>query len=143
MEYYRAVFNEFLRARKLKCTGQRDSILDVFLKTERHLTADEIYGLAKKRNPKIGYATVYRTLNLLYEVGLAREVNWGDGKIRYEHKYRHRHHDHLICTKCGKSIEVFDKQLEKIQAKLSREKEFIPTHHQLNIYGVCDKCRKR
>jgi Fur family ferric uptake transcriptional regulator len=143
MKNLKGVFEDFLKEEGLKQTNQRELIFDTFIEIEKHLTAEEIYELVKKKNPKVGYATVYRTLKLLCNVGIARGINWRDGRMRYEHKYRHRHHDHLVCMKCGKSIGVFDEQLEKIQDKLSKEQNFTPTHHELNIFGVCKKCGKR
>jgi len=141
MKHLKEVFGEFLRKEGLKQTNQRELILDTFIETEKHLTAEEIYELVKNRNPKVGYATVYRTLKLLCRVGIARGINFSDGKMRYEHKYRHKHHDHLVCIKCGKSIGVFDTQLEQIQSKLADERGFIPAYHELNIFGVCKRCK--
>ena len=98
------IFNDYVHSRGLKHSGQRKDILLTFLKTEKHLTADELYRLVKKRNPSIGTATVYRTLKLLRESGLCREFRLDDGTTRYEHLYNHEHHDHLICSICGNLV---------------------------------------
>ena len=83
------------------------------MKREEHTTAEELYGIVKKRDRTIGQATVYRVVRLLCEAGLAREVDFGDGVMRYEHLYEHKHHDHLICRSCGRTVEVCDPVIEK------------------------------
>src|SRR3989440_11526926 len=86
------VFIKHIRKAGLKRTAQRDLILDVFLRTEKHLSSEDLYRLVQKEDPNIGQTTVYRTLKLLTEAGLAREVRFGDGRTHYEHNYKHQHH---------------------------------------------------
>ncbi len=136
-------FEEFLAEKGLRMTSQRRLILDVFLKTERHVSSEDLYNLVKKKDPSVGQATVYRTLRLLSESGIAREVNFGDGLSRYEHEYGHEHHDHLICERCRQSIEVLDPRIEALQVKLAREHGFQITSHKLDIFGICAKCRAK
>lgn len=143
MQKEKEIFERFLKENNLKKTKQREKILNLFLKVEDHLSADEFYGLIKKKIPWIGYTTVYRTLKLFSRCGLAREVDMGDGIKRFEHKFGHGHHDHLICVKCGKSIEVVDPEIEKLQEKLIRREGFTLLRHRLEIFGVCPQCRKR
>jgi Fur family ferric uptake transcriptional regulator len=135
------IFDDYVRNKGLKQSGQRKDILLTFLKTEKHLTADELHRLVKKRNPVIGTATVYRTLKLLSESGLCREFRLDDGTARYEHLYGHDHHDHLICTSCGSFEEVLDPEIEKLQEKLARKHGFKISNHKMEIYGTCRKCR--
>jgi Fur family ferric uptake transcriptional regulator len=135
------IFDDFVRNRGLKHSDQRREILLTFLKTEKHLTADELYRLVKKRNASIGTATVYRTLKLLSESGLCREFRLDDGTARYEHLYGHDHHDHLICTSCGNLEEVVDPEIEKLQEKLAQKRGFTISNHKMEIYGICRKCR--
>ncbi len=135
------IFVEFLRKKNLRLTPQREKILQVFLKTNQHLTVEELYNLIKKRNSDIGQATVFRTLKLLCAAGIAKEVELGDKKIRFEHKYGHPHHDHLVCIECGRFIEVVDVNIEKLQNALCEKFEFLPKRHKLEIFGVCKKCR--
>jgi Fur family ferric uptake transcriptional regulator len=135
------IFNDYVQSRGLKQSGQRKDILLTFLKTEKHLTADELYRLVKKRNPSIGTATVYRTLKLLRESGLCREFRLDDGTTRYEHLYNHKHHDHLICSICGSLVEVLDPEIEKLQDKLAKAHGFTVSRHKMEIYGICRKCR--
>jgi len=134
------LLNEFIKAKKFRYTSQREEILEVFLSVEKHLTSDELHRIVKKKNPKIGYVTVYRTMKLLEEAGLCSEVDFGDGVSRFEHKYGHKHHDHLVCVKCGSCVEVMKPKIEKLQDALAKENRFIPLKHKLQIFGICSKC---
>ncbi|MFL6228936.1 MAG: Fur family transcriptional regulator [Pyrinomonadaceae bacterium] len=136
------VFLRHIQSAGLKRTAQRDLILDVFLRTEEHLSSEDLYSLVKREDPSIGQTTVYRTLKLLTDAGLAREVRFGDGRTRYEHNYKHPHHDHMICTECGKTIEFFSADLEKLQDKIAARHKFEITHHTLRMFGYCEDCRR-
>jgi len=135
------VFLKHIQSGGLKRTAQRDLILEVFLRTEEHLSSDDLYRLIQKEDPSIGHTTVYRTLKLLTEAGLAREVRFGDGRTHYEHNYKHQHHDHMICSECGKVIEFFSAELEAIQDAMAAKHKFEITQHLLRIIGVCADCR--
>jgi Fur family ferric uptake transcriptional regulator len=137
----RAEFGRFLAAKGLKMTKQRALIFELFLKREGHLSSEELYGLVKKKDPSIGRATVYRALKLFKEADLAREVDFGEGLARYEHSSG-PHHDHLICVRCGKAIEVVDESIEELQEKLSRRHGFTLTGHKMQLFGVCPACRR-
>ncbi len=136
------VFQEFLAEKNLRMTYQRKTILDVFLKTKTHVSPEDLYNLVKKKDSSIGQATVYRTLKLLSEAGLASEVDFGDGVMRYEHKYGQSHHDHLVCEVCGKKVEVFDPLIEELQEKLAKKHGFVLTNHKMYLYGICNKCKR-
>ena len=99
------VFMEYLQEHKLKLTPHRQLILDIFLSNEGHRSIEDIYHVVREHDPRVGYTTVYRTMKILLECGLAREIDLADGITRYEHLYNHEHHDHMICMQCGKSIE--------------------------------------
>jgi Fur family ferric uptake transcriptional regulator len=137
------IFLEHIQKAGLKRTAQRDLILEIFLKTEEHLSSEALYWLVQKQDPTVGHTTVYRTLKLLTEAGLAREVRFGDGKTYYEHHYNHEHHDHMICTECGKVIEFFSAELEAMQETMADKFGFKLTHHSLRILGVCAECQVR
>src|SRR5260370_17796395 len=92
------VFLKHIQKRGLKRTAQRDLILEVFLGTEGHVTGDDLYRLVRKRDPNVGQTTVYRTLKLLTDSGLAPEPPFCDGRAHYQHNYKHQHHDHMICS---------------------------------------------
>lgn len=136
------VLEEYISTKNLKHSKQRQEILDMFLRLDRHLTAEELYRLARKRYPSIGFATIYRTLKLLCEAGLCRELKFDDGTTRYEHLYEHRHHDHLICTKCGRFVEVVVPEIEQMQEKLFKRHGFYPQRHRMELYGVCKRCKQ-
>ena len=136
------VLEDYISTKNLKHSKQRQEILDIFLSLDRHLTAEELYRLARKRYPSIGFATIYRTLKLLCEAGLCRELKFDDGTTRYEHLYEHRHHDHLICTKCGRFVEVVDTGIEDLQERLFKRHGFYPQRHRMELYGVCKKCKQ-
>jgi Fur family transcriptional regulator, ferric uptake regulator len=136
------VFLQHIHQKGLKRTSQRDLILDMFLRSEEHLSSEDLYRLVQKVDPSIGQTTVYRTLKLLTEAGLAREVRFGDGRTHYEHNYKHQHHDHMICSQCGRIIEFFSAELEAIQDAMAAKHRFQVTQHLLRIIGVCAECRR-
>jgi len=133
-------FAKFVADKGLRHTEQRDTVVDVFLATEKHLTVQDLYDLVKKKHRRIGYATVARTVKLMYESGLCRQVNFGEGVFRYEHHYKHEHHDHLICTQCGRFEEIYSPKLEKIQHELVTQHGYIQQSHKLDIFGLCPEC---
>jgi Fur family ferric uptake transcriptional regulator len=137
------VFLAHIQKKGLKRTSQRELILDVFLRTEQHLSSEDLYQLVKKQDPTVGQTTVYRTLKLLSEAGLAREVRFGDGRTHYEHNYKHQHHDHMICSECGKIIEFYSAELEALQDQMAAKHKFEVTQHLLRIIGICAECRRR
>src|SRR5262245_66463919 len=113
------VFLNHIQKQGLKRTAQRDLILDVFLRTEGHVSGEDLYQLVRAQDSTIGQTTVYRTLRLLTDAGLAREVRFGDGRAHYEHNYKQQHHDHMICSECGKIIEFYSTELEAIQTAMA------------------------
>ncbi|MCH7556339.1 MAG: transcriptional repressor [Planctomycetes bacterium] len=139
----KAKFDQFLRQKGLRRTKQRDEIVNIFLRTERHLSTQALFDIVRKKYKDVGYATVARTLKLLAESGLCRVVDFGDGVQRFEHKYGHEHHDHLICTKCGKFVEIYSKKLEKLQKALVRRHGYIQEYHKLDIFGICPRCGRK
>lgn len=136
------IFVEHIKAAGLRRTDQRDLILEIFLSTEEHLTSEDLYSLVHKKDPTVGLTTIYRTLKLLTEAGLAREVRFGDNKTYYEHHYNHEHHDHMICTHCGKVIEFFSPDIEDLQDQMADKFGFRPTHHSLRLWGICADCQR-
>lgn len=139
----REIFREHIRNAGLRRTSQRELILGIFLRTEDHLTSEDLYWLVQKQDPGIGQTTVYRTLKLLTEAGLARETRFGDGRTYYEHHYNHEHHDHLICTECGRVIEFFSAEIEELQDRIAAGFGFRLTNHSLRMWGVCRDCAGR
>jgi Fur family transcriptional regulator, ferric uptake regulator len=131
----------YIAEQGLRHTHQRELILEEFLKKHQHLTIEELWEQVRKVDPSIGYATVYRTLKLFTECGIADKHEFGEGSSRYESASNH-HHDHLICRECGTIIEFENDQIEKLQERVCREHNFEMTHHRMELYGRCIKCRK-
>jgi Fur family ferric uptake transcriptional regulator len=138
-----SVFHDHLRRVGLKHTGQRDIILRTFLDTRDHLSTDDLYRLVRKQDERIGFTTVYRTLKLLAECGLASEVAFNDGIARYEHQYNRRNHHHMVCTECGSSVEFFSTEIERIEREIGRKHKYLTTRHTFQIYGICGDCQKK
>jgi Fur family ferric uptake transcriptional regulator len=138
-----SIFQNHLRRVGLKQTAQRDVILRSFLDTRDHLSTDELYRLVRKRDDTIGFTTVYRTLKLLAECGLASEVAFNDGITRYEAVYNRRNHHHMVCTECGSSVEFFSPEIERLEQEIGRANHYATTRHTFQIYGVCEACQKK
>jgi Fur family ferric uptake transcriptional regulator len=136
------VLDNYIREKGLRRTSQREKVLAVFLATEKHISVEELHKLVKKKHPDIGYTTVYRTMKLCSATGLCDSVDFGDGLVRFEHKFGHNHHDHLICIKCGNLIETLDPKIEKLQERMVKKYDFVSLRHTLEIFGICKKCRK-
>ncbi|NIR45863.1 MAG: transcriptional repressor [Gemmatimonadetes bacterium] len=125
----------------LRSTAQRRLVTDIFFKSDGHLSIEDLWAKVRRRDPKVGYATIYRTLKLLTDSGLANERKFGDGVSRYEVAYEDEHHDHLICTKCGKIVEFEDDRIEAWQDELAQEYGFRLTRHRHELYGICADCQ--
>jgi Fur family ferric uptake transcriptional regulator len=138
-----AIFHGHLHRVGLKHTAQRDAILRTFLDTRDHLSTDELFRLVRTKDERIGFTTVYRTLKLLAECGLASEVAFNDGISRYEHQYNRRNHHHMVCTECDSSVEFFSSDIERIESEIGRKHKYLTSRHTFQIYGVCENCAKK
>ena len=138
----KAQFEDYVRRHGLKSTSQRDVIVDLFLRSSGHISIEDLLARVRKRSPKVGYATVYRTLKLLTECGIAAARQFGDGQTRFEVVGDHGHHDHLICTNCGKVVEFSDPEIEKRQQKIAKDNAFALESHAMVLYGICGSCLK-
>lgn len=141
LEEFRSKFAKYLKEKHLRVTPQREKILEVFLESEGHLSMEELFLLVRQQDRSIGQVTVYRTLKLLCEAGLASALNFEEGMVRYEPMTMH-HHDHLVCEKCGKKVEFMDREIEGRQKALCREFGFRLTTHHMVLYGICSDCQK-
>jgi len=135
-------FKTLLKTNTLKFTKQRELILKFLYENEDHYTPEDIYMLLKKEFPdiNIGIATVYRTLTLLEESGIASSISFGVQGKKYELGLK-KHHDHLICTSCGEIIEFFDDLIEERQESISKKFNFQMTDHTMKIVGLCENCQ--
>ena len=136
-------FRSYLVAQGLKWTNQRDLILDEFLRAGAHLSTEELYLRLREQHPRIGHATVHRTLKLFAECGIAEPHHFGDGQTRYETSTGEEHHDHLICTNCGAIVEFENPQIEALQESVASEHGFRIVRHRLELYGNCAVCQRR
>lgn len=140
-EAERAALAKYLDGMGLKHTKQRDVILVAFLDSQEHVSAEQLYQEVRQHTPSIGYTTVYRTLKLLVEAGLAQERRFDDGLTRYE--IERSHHDHLVCLKCGKIIEFKSELIEDTQDKIADQYGFKVIRHRHELYGHCSSCRRK
>jgi Fur family ferric uptake transcriptional regulator len=130
-------------------TVPREAIIDLVSRTNKHMSAKEIYASLYRMYPGIGLTTVYRTLDLLVRMGLINKLTLGDGPSRYEFKSEKKkeHHHHLLCTKCGRIIDYsdfVDEELElvkKIEHTLAKKHNFKVLDHNVEFYGLCEKCQ--
>lgn len=149
----KTIFNcAVLKEKGYKLTPQRKVILEVLLSSSSHLSADEIYFKAKGKDPSLGLTTVYRTLEILKEVGLVKKYDFGDGKARYEleeSRKTYGHHHHLVCISCNKVIDYVDFVEEEMQLIKRAEKHverkygFLVKGHLIQLYGICKSCRDK
>ena len=134
-------FETYLSQKGLRLTGQREIIAQAFFKSKGHISTEELYRKVQKTSPRIGFVTVYRTLKLLTEAGLASGKHFNGNFTRFESKQKTDHHDHLVCTQCGKIIEFKNDRIEDLQATIAKLYGFILTDHTLDIYGICPDCQ--
>jgi Fur family ferric uptake transcriptional regulator len=143
MEKTKQIFRSFIDNKNLRYTVQRDILIEELYINGGHLTPDEFSEIIKNKHPEIGKATVYRTLKLLEEARLISKIEFGDGRIRYEICTDKEHHDHLICEKCKRSVEVIDPKIESLQKRLAQKHGFELTGHRLYLFGICKNCQKK
>ena len=135
----KAIFTAFLAKNGLKRSEQREAVVDTFLRSQRHLSVDDLYQLVHKRRADIGRTTVYRTLKLLQLAGLAQELVL-DGQSRFEREYNREHHDHFICKYCGEIFEFVSADIERLQDEIAARIGFAIEGHRHQIYGACKRC---
>jgi Fur family ferric uptake transcriptional regulator len=131
----------YMERKGLRSTSQRRLVSEVFFRTGGHLSIDDMLGLVRKQDSKVGYATVYRTLKLLVECGLANERQFDDTVTRFEIAHHDSHHDHLICLECKRIVEFEDDEIEALQETLAARHGFRLVSHKHELYGLCERCR--
>ena|SRR3990167_8661765 len=141
MEREKEILRNHIAHHNMKQTRQRELILETFIKIGGHVSAEELYHKVIKRDPTTGLATVYRTLGLLCQCGIAQQREFGEGRTRFEIVHEYQHHDHLICNKCGKIIEFENCNIERMQEKVAKDNNFTIYSHKLEIYGLCSGCK--
>ena len=131
-----------IKAKGLKSTRQRSLIIDTFLAAPGHVSVEELWSKVRSADAKVSVATVYRTMKLLADSGLAEARNFGDGQTRYEASMGKHHHDHLICTNCGTIIEFENDRIEQLQDVIAKRHGFKVTSHKMELYGLCKNCQR-
>ena len=133
---------EIIKQKGLKYTKQREIIFETLLNSNKHLTAEELYGKVAHDYPSenIGIATVYRALAFLEESELISSISLNKDGKKFESNLK-EHHDHLICTKCDKIIEFVDEDIEKKQDAIAKKHDFVLTDHTMYLYGICKDCQ--
>jgi Fur family ferric uptake transcriptional regulator len=130
-----------LATRGLKHSRQRDLIVEAFFSMGGHVPVEALVARVHEQDARVSVATVYRTMKLLVDCGLASARHFGDGQTRYEPAMQREHHDHLICTRCGAIHEFESERIEELQERVARRHGFVVEHHRLEIYGRCSACR--
>ena len=136
-----ATFIDSLRPAGSKRSSKRDLIVNVFLRQQGHLTADDLVDLIRQEDQRISRATIYRTLQWMVDAGIARKVDFGEGRFRFEHSYRHPRHFHLICKTCSRSFEFLSSDIETLIEEVATARGFAQAQSVLQIHGECDACR--
>lgn len=144
-KWFWLALDAYLEGQSLKQTKQRAVIVEYFLKADTHIDADELHRIVQKQGHDIGLATIYRTLNLLTEAGLAEQRSFTDGRSVFEILRPNHHHDHLICVECRHVIEFENSAIEALQEKVAKEFGFELVSHRLDLFGRCMKknCERR
>lgn len=142
VERLRTRLTSYMAKKGLRSTAQRRLIVDTFFEGSSHMSIEDLLHVVRSRDRGIGYATVYRTLKLLAECGVASERRFGDGLSRYElADEASAHHDHLICTSCGTIVEFEEPRIEAIQEEIAERHGFLVTSHKHEMYGTCPACQ--
>src|SRR3954462_11826296 len=131
---------------RLKPTGgkrssKREQIVNVFLRQEGHLSADDLVDIIRREDTRISRATVYRTLQWMVDAGIARKVDFGEGRFRFEHSYRQPRHFHRICKTCHRSFEFLSSDIEALVEEVATARNFSPSQSVVQIYGTCEECK--
>jgi len=138
-----ARFSEYLRAHNLRLTPERRAVFEVILTLEGHFDAEALLEFLRKRKKRVSRATLYRTLDHLREAGLVKVHRFGHGHSLYEHSVGRKHHDHMVCNRCGRVIEFVNDDIERLQEEMCRLHAFRSTSHVMEIFGVCAPCQAK
>ena len=136
-----SAYIDSLRPAGSKRSSKRDFIVETFLRREGHLSADDLVEIIRREDARISRATIYRTLQWMVDAGIARKVDFGEGRFRFEHSYRQPRHFHLICKTCHQSFEFLSSDIESLVEEVSAARHFTVSHSVVQIYGTCEACR--
>ncbi len=142
MENELALLRRHIKTRGLRDTAQREDVLRFLFSRADHLSSEEVYRGLRGRRANVGRATVYRTLKLLTECGLATKVTFPDGTQKFERAHGRAHHDHMICVECGAALEFESPAIERLQAREARRRGFEIRWHRHELFGRCRACAR-
>lgn len=131
---------EEARRRGVRWTNQRQVIVETFIGCDDHVTVEELHRRVRVLDATVSAATVYRTINMLVEIGVATKRHFGDGSASFESSLHKHHHDHLVCMSCNKIQEFELQEIEDLQEKVASDHGFQLVQHRLELYGVCREC---
>ncbi len=135
-------FRAFLKKHNYKITRNRLDLIDIIANYKKHFEIEELVSYIQSTQKLASRATIYRTVKLLIEFGIIKEIIKQNNKTIYEFYTQEEHHDHLICVSCGKIIEFLNEDIEKLQEEICKKHNFSPTYHRLEIFGLCEQCLK-
>ncbi len=141
LDHFRATLQAYMGTKGLRSTDQRRLIVETFFRSPNHVSIEELLAQVRAEDPRVGYATVYRTLKLMAESGIAYERQFGDGLTRYELADDEAHHDHLICDECGRITEFEEPEIERLQEKVAARYGFELRNHKHELHGICPDCQ--
>jgi Fur family ferric uptake transcriptional regulator len=142
MEEEKEIFRKYIEKKGLRKTDQRFKILEIFLSNEEHLSVDQLYSLVKNKYPEISHSTVFRSMKIIFNAGLATKMRHCDGFIKYEHAHKHSQHGHMTCSKCHMMIEFDVTQINKLLEKAAKKENFKSQNFKTRIIGLCKNCQK-
>ncbi len=140
--HLQARLDSYMEHAGLRSTGKRRLVIHHFFTAQGHISLNELLQVVKRDDSSIGYATVYRTMRMLVEGGIAEEHKFSDGVTRYEAAQFGSHHDHLICVECGRIQEFEEPLIEELQARVARRLGFRLVDHRHELYGICSAHRE-
>lgn len=136
-------FREYIKEQGLRNTPERETIIEEIVSTHDHFDVDELFLRLRNKDKRISKASLYRTIPLLIESGLIKEVYFEDGHLHYECIYGHKHHCHLRCIQCGTTIEFVDDEIVKVQDRIGKQYGFTTTSHRFEVSGYCPQCTRQ
>ena len=136
-------FEEFLKLKELKYTSERKLVLKAIVSFHKHFNTDDLFERLPKKGDYVSRATIYRTIPLLLQSGLITEAIRCQDMISYENIFNKKRHDHLLCIECGKTIEFYNEEIERLQNEVCKKYDFVPIEHRLGIKGHCKDCYKK
>lgn len=130
----------YISKQGLKFSKRRATVIEYFINADRHFTVEQLYLELKKQYPGLGYSTVYRTLKLLVDSGVATIHHFGEEDARFELVHQEEHHDHFVCRQCGRIVEFHHKGIESLQLDVAQTYGFTVDDHELQLFGLCQHC---